>query len=167
MGQPVDAAVNEELGRQRFEPPNRKRLSGPGLRTFLRIADLWRLSEQQRRLVLGYPSRSTYYGWTKAAGEHRNLTLGVDVLMRISAALGIHEALTVLFITEQEAVAWLHQPHLATVFGGKPPLDLMTCGTQDGLLTVRRFLDGARGGLYMKPNGADDLMSEESDISFV
>jgi hypothetical protein len=34
------------------------------------------------------------------------------------------------------------------VFGGLPPLELVTSGSQDGLLSVRRFLDGARGGLY-------------------
>ena len=40
-------------------------------------------------------------------------------------------------------------PHQAPVFGGYPPLDIVTNGTQDGLMTVRRFLDGARGGVYM------------------
>jgi hypothetical protein len=41
-------------------------------------------------------------------------------------------------------------------FGGRPPLDLVTSGSQDGLLSVRRFLDGARGGLYMQPNTIDE-----------
>ena len=44
----------------------------------------------------------------------------------------------------------------------------MTDGTQDGLLTVRRFLDAARGGLYMEPNEADRnfILYEDTDIHF-
>ncbi|HUB12542.1 MAG TPA: MbcA/ParS/Xre antitoxin family protein [Acetobacteraceae bacterium] len=145
----------ERLDAMRFTPANRRRLSGPGLRSFLAIADLWGLSEEQRRLMLGLPSRSTYHGWIRTVREHGEITLPVDVLLRISAVLGIHQALGILFSSEQEGVAWLRLPHRATVFGGAPPLALATSGTQDGLLTVRRFLDAARGGFYMAPNELD------------
>jgi uncharacterized protein (DUF2384 family) len=151
----------------RFAPGNRRRLSGPGLRTFLAIADLWGLTEEQRRLALGLPSRSTYHNWVKTVREHGEITLGVDTLQRISAVLGIHQALGVLFDTEREATQWLHAPHGATVFGGKPPLVLVSSGTQDGLLTVRRFLDAARGGLYMEPNEVDAGFAHYTDSDFV
>lgn len=145
----------DRLDAGRFAPANRRRLSAPALRTFLAIADLWGLGEEERRLVLGYPSRSTYHNWAKQAREHAEITLDVDVLTRISAVLGIHQALGVLFATPREGVDWLRGPHQAMVFGGQPPLRLVTSGAQDGLLTVRRFLDAARGGLYMAPNAAD------------
>ena len=143
------------LDASRFAAPVRRRLSGPGLRTFLAIADLWGLTESERLLVLGVPSRSTYYGWVSAAREHRDFTLAVDVLTRISALLGIHQALGVLHASEREAIAWLRTPHRALPFGGQPPLALVTSGTQDGLMVVRRFLDAARGGFYMVPNEID------------
>lgn len=38
---------------------------------------------------------------------------------------------------------------------------------QDGLLTVRRFLDGARGGVYMEPNVADTSFVSYTDLKFV
>ncbi|MBC2886381.1 DUF2384 domain-containing protein [Ochrobactrum sp. CM-21-5] len=145
----------EILDAGRFTPLARKRLSAPGLRTFLMVADLWGLDEQQRLLVLGLPSRSTYYNWVKAVREHRDITLDVDVLMRLSAVLGIHQALGVLYPDEQTGVRWLHRSNQADVFGGCPPMRLVTSGLQDGLLTVRRFLDAARGGLYMEPNELD------------
>src|ERR1700742_953666 len=94
----------------RFDPANRRRLSAPALRTFLAIADLWGLSEEQRRLVLGYPSRSTYHNWCRQAREHGAFTLDVDVLTRISAVLGIHQPLGILFPTEQLGVEWLRTP---------------------------------------------------------
>jgi Protein of unknown function (DUF2384) len=156
------------LDRSRFAPANRRRLSAPAFRTFLAIADLWGLGEEERRLVLGYPSRSTYHNWARLAREHGEFTLDVDVLTRISAVLGIHQALGVLFGAEREGVAWLRGTHGAAVFGSKPPLALVTSGSQDGLLTVRRFLDAARGGLYMEPNAADTAFEpyREADIRF-
>lgn len=152
----------------RFAPSNRRRLSAPALRTFLAIPYLWGLTEEQRRLILGCPSRSTYHSWCKQAREHGAITLDVDVLTRISATLGIHQALGVLFDQKREGVAWLRQPHDARPFGGNPPLNLVTNGTQDGLMTVRRFLDAARGGLYMPPTAAeaDFAPYEDSEILF-
>jgi len=166
------AAIDTETGPDRldvarFAPANRRRLSGPGLRSFLAISDLWGLTEEQRRLVLGLPSRSTYHNWIKAVREHREITLDVDVLTRISAVLGIHQALGVLQDGERDAVAWLRGPHSAPVFGGRPPLDLVVSGTQDGLFLVRRFLDGARGGLYMPPNELDRGFRPYTDTDIV
>jgi hypothetical protein len=75
----------------------------------------------------------------------------VDTLTGISAVLGIQQALGALPGRERDGVAWLSASHRATVFGGRPPLDVMTSGTQDGLMAVRRFLDAARGGIYTEP----------------
>lgn len=156
------------LDMARFAPASRRRLSAPALRTFLAIADLWGLNEEQRRLILGYPSRSTYHSWSKQARAHGAFTLDVDVLTRISAIFGIHQALGVLFDDERDGVKWLREAHGAPVFGGHPPLDFVVNGTQDGLMTVRRFLDAARGGLYMPPNAADSGFApyEDSEIVF-
>ncbi|TBA11932.1 DUF2384 domain-containing protein (plasmid) [Rhizobium ruizarguesonis] len=158
---------SQRLDVERFAPANRRKLSAPALRTFLAIADLWGLTEEQRLLVLGYPSRSTYHNWAKQAREHGAFTLDVDTLTRISALLGIHQALGVLFSDERAGVAWLRTPHQALVFSGHPPLDIVTNGTQDGLMTVRRFLDGARGGLYMQPNALDEAFTPYEDAYIV
>ena len=100
----------QRLDRSRFAPANRRRLSAPALRTFLAIADLWGLTEEQRLLVLGYPSRSTYHNWCKQARAHGAFTLDFDVLTRISAVFGIHQALGILFPTEHLGVEWLRHP---------------------------------------------------------
>ncbi|MBX3447900.1 MAG: DUF2384 domain-containing protein [Parvibaculaceae bacterium] len=165
-------ATSEGDGVQRFDvsrfaPTNRRRLSAPALRTFLTIADLWGLTEEQRLLVLGCPARSTYHNWCKRVREHDAITLDVDVLLRISAVLGIHQALGVLFPDERSGVEWLTMPHGAIVFGGRPPLSLLTSGSQDGLLSVRRFLDGARGGLYMPPGSIDEAFEPYTDEELV
>lgn len=130
---------------ERYSPANRTRLSGAGLRTFLNIADRWGLTTTERRIVLGWPAGSTYRRWVRRARAEQPLTLSVDQLMRISAALGIHAGLQVLY-PEEEQVAWLREPHSNAVFGGRPPLALVTCGSLDGLMNVRRFLDARAGG---------------------
>ncbi len=152
----------------RFATANRRRLSGPGLRAFLAIADLWGLTEEQRRLILGYPARSTYQVWINKAREHRDITLSVDVMMRISAILGIYKGLRILFADDDNGVEWLRRPHKARVFGGASPIELITSGTQDALLTVRRFLDAACGGLYMAPSSEerDRPPYDDSEIIF-
>lgn len=155
------------LDPDRFTPANRRRLSAPGFRTFLAISDLWGLNEEQRRLALGLPSRSTFHNWVKEVREHRDVTLDVDVLTRISVILGIHQALGVLHPTEPEAITWLRMPHHAAVFGGQAPLNLIVSGTQDGMLTVRRFLDAARGGIYMEPNELDRAFRPYTDADIV
>ena len=157
----------QSLSSTRYLTPNRRRLSAPGFRAFLAIADLWGLSEEERRLILGYPSRSTYHNWAKLAREHGAFTLDADVLTRISAVFGIHQALGVLHAGEAEGIAWLRRPHDAPLFGGQPPLALITSGTQDGLMAVRRFLDAARGGFYMPPNALDAAFTPYEDGEIV
>ena len=81
--------------------------------------------------------------------------------------LGIWSALQILHGDEKAGIAWLRGPHRATVFGGLSPLEVMAAGTQDALLVTRRFLDGARGGLYMQPNEVDEGFAPYRDEDLV
>lgn len=154
--------------RTRLAPKNRRRLSGPALRTFLAIADLWGLTEKQRLAVLGNPSRSAYISWSKKVRENGKIYLNVDILMRISAVLGIHQNLAALFPEEPDGVAWLLQSYQARVFGGNAPLDLLLGGSLDSMMTIRRFLAAAGNGLYMPPSlGEVSPPYEDSEIIFL
>lgn len=167
LTQAPEPSATGALDAARFAPANRRRLSAPALRTFLVIADRWGLTEEQRRLVLGYPSRSTFHNWARLARMQQPITLDVDTLTRLSAVLGIHQALGVLFDGDADGVAWLKGPHNAPLFGGQPPLALVASGAQDSLMAVRRFLDAARGGLYMAPNALDAGFEGYADSDIV
>jgi uncharacterized protein (DUF2384 family) len=117
--------------------------------------------------VLGLPSLQRFGAWAAAVREHMDLILGVDVLTRISAVLGIHQALSILFVTEREAVNWLTGPHRAPAFGGRPPIELVVSGTLDGLLTVRRFLDAACLGEYISANEVEVGFHGYRDVDIV
>lgn len=46
---------------------DRKDLTGPALRTFFRIAEAWKLQEQEQMRLLGLESRSTLQSWKRGA----------------------------------------------------------------------------------------------------
>ena len=74
------------------EGPDLSRLSGPGLRAFLNLAEVWELTLDEQRSLLGGVSRSTYTRWRR----DRDALLSIDQLERVSHLLGIFEALGVL-----------------------------------------------------------------------
>jgi hypothetical protein len=129
LRKPADPAVSVE------------RMSGAGLRTFFRIAALWKLSVDEQITLLGSPARSTYFKWKKegAAGLPR------DVLERLSYVLGIYKALQVLVPDEAAADAWVRRPNDGAPFGGRSALERMLSGNVVDLYEVRRYLDAERG----------------------
>ena len=121
---------------------DRKGLSGPALRTFLRIAKLWSLSVEEQMILLGLTARSTFFKWKKDP----NPGLPKDTLERISYILGIYKALQILLPDEQAADGWVRRPNAALPFGGRSALDRMLSGQVADLFVVRQYLDAQRGG---------------------
>ena len=119
-----------------------KNLSGPALRSFFRIADLWALTVEEQLTLLGLRSRSTYFKWKKDPA----IQLPKDTLERISYLLGIYKALQILLPNEQAADEWVRQPNSASLFGGKSALSRMLSGHVSDLYVVRKYLDAQRGG---------------------
>lgn len=134
---------------------DRRRLSGPGLRTFLAIADLWRLSDAERRRILG-ATLDDYSMWTQRARDRSPLMLESDTLLRLAAVLGIYKALRNLHAAHAGALEWPRTPHQAAPFNGRPPLELVVDGRLEELLACLRFLCSAEQGLYMPPNPVID-----------
>jgi hypothetical protein len=110
------------------------------LRAFFRLAELWGLSMEQARVLLGRPSRATLYNWK--AGRVR--TVPHDTLSRVSYLLGIHKALQILYSDPALADSWPRRPNQA--FGGQSALERMLAGDVADLAAVRAHLDTARGG---------------------
>lgn len=135
----VDAPVTAPV--RRHTPAERRRKSGPGLRTFFRIADAWRLEPEEQRGLLGWPARSTLYTWK--AG--RAVTLPYDTLIRLSLVFGIYKALHVLYPDAALADGWVRLPNRNSLFGGRPPVTCMIEGGIEALIAVRRLLDARRG----------------------
>ncbi|MDF1854295.1 hypothetical protein [Pseudooceanicola sp.] len=111
--------AGSEPAPQEIDSEARCRVSGPGLRAFLAIADRYRITTRDRIALLGEPSNSTYHEWVKKARAAVPLSLPLDTLTRISRTLGIHKTLGILFPNEAEAMTWLKGPHRGEAFGGQ------------------------------------------------
>lgn len=121
---------------------DRKALSGPALRAFFRIAELWGLTVGEQMTLLGITARSTYFKWKKDAGA----LLPKDTLERISYVLGIYKALQILLPDEKAADDWVRRPNTAPPFAGRSALDRILSGQVADLFVVRQYLDAQRGG---------------------
>ncbi|MGE0724052.1 MAG: antitoxin Xre-like helix-turn-helix domain-containing protein [Alphaproteobacteria bacterium] len=124
-------------------PGERKDLSGPALRAFFRIADLWRLTVAEQMTLLGLTAASTFYKWRK---DPPATVLPKDTLERISYLLGIYRALQILLPDPKAADEWPRRPNGAAIFGGRSALDRMLSGQVADLFVVRQYLDAERGG---------------------
>ena len=122
--------------------PDRRILSGPALRTFIRIAGLWGLSVEEQMTLLGTSARSTFFKWKRDP----NVALPKDTLERISYVLGIYKALQILLPDEGAADEWVRRPNAAQPFGGRSALERMLSGQVMDLFVVRQYLDAQRGG---------------------
>ncbi len=111
-----------------------------GLTAFFSIAQEWGLNNEQQRLLLGSPGRTTFFDWKR---QHSG-KLSRDTLDRLSYLLGIYKALHILF-SDDAAAQWLRNPNADPLFGGLSPLQYLLSGQLVALADVRRYLDWARG----------------------
>lgn len=118
-------------------------MAAAGMRAFARIAELWGLSVNEQRVLLGQPPRSTFFAWRKASSK---IALSRDTLERLSNILGIYKSLQILFPDPKVADAWVRKSNAASVFGGRSALERMLAGNVSDLHAVRKYLDSVRGG---------------------
>lgn len=127
---------------RRGDPKIRRQMSGAAMRTFFNIAGMWKLSIEERRGLLGWPSESTFYKYQSGQVG----TLPYDMLIRISLVLGIYKDLQILYPEQDLADRWVRLPNSNPMFGGRPAIAYMSEGGMDALFHVRRLLDARRGG---------------------
>lgn len=111
------------------------------LRAFFKIAELWRLDQQEQLALLGQTDPLQLAQWAEGKGP----SLCRDTIERISYVLGIFHAINVLLPVRELANAWVREPNKAPIFGGKSALDRMTAGNVSDLYVVRQYLDAEAG----------------------
>jgi hypothetical protein len=123
-------------------PIDTKPLSGPAVRAFFKLADIWKLSVAEQMTLLGVKTRSTFFNWKRA----EELDLPKDTLERISYLLGIFKSLQVLLPDQESADTWVRRPNSNPLFAGRSALSRMLSGNVGDLFVVRQYLDAERGG---------------------
>jgi len=104
--------------------------AGAGLRTFERIAGQWKLPVVDAMALTGVDARSTYYELLRRARDSGEVKgLSKDQLDRLSYLLGIYHSIRVLFPhSKGTREAWVSRANKSSLFGGRPPLELMRSG---------------------------------------
>jgi len=120
----------------------RERLSRSALQAFFKLADAWKMRDDDARELLGGLSSSAYYEWKK----NPDRLLEVDRITRISYLIGIYKALHILY-GDKLADEWVSLPNKNVIFSGVSPLAYMQAGGLLAMQVVRKLLDARRGGL--------------------
>lgn len=117
-------------------------LQAVGLKAFARIAESWGLTLPEAA-ALADMSEST---WKRARKPDFGGDLTRDQMLRLSALVGIHKALT-LYFSDAIAAKWMTLPNMGPLFLGARPVDRLIEGGLPQFLEVRRYLDALRGGV--------------------
>jgi uncharacterized protein (DUF2384 family) len=118
----------------------RKRLTPAAIKAFFKIAETWELKNEDARALLGSVSSGKYFDLKKS---HKG-ALTQDELTRVSLLIGIFKSLNILF-SPKLANQWVTRPNSNPLFNDAPPILLIRSGIL-GMMSVRRLLDGRRGG---------------------
>lgn len=137
---------------------NRTRLSPAAIKGLLRVAERWKLKDDDTRALLGGISSGSFYTLksiptaatraglkTRRHTTHPSRALDQDQLTRVSLLIGIYKALNILF-SQELADAWITLPNTNGMFGGEAPLEYMKKGGIPAFVRVRQLLDARRGG---------------------
>jgi Protein of unknown function (DUF2384) len=120
---------------------SRTRLSPAAIKGIFRIADRWRLRDEDTRALLGGMSSGSFY----ALKGRANKTLDEDQLTRVSLLIGVFKALNILY-SQKLADSWISLPNANPMFGGDSPLNYMKKGGIPAIIRIRQLLDARRGG---------------------
>jgi hypothetical protein len=120
----------------------RKRLRGSSLTAFFKIMELWKVRDEDAKLLLGRVSNGPFYEMKKNPKEK---VLDVDQMYRISYLLGIFKAINILH-GQELADRWAQIPNHSPLFHGQKPLQYMIDGGLPSLQDVRRLLEGGIQG---------------------
>lgn len=121
----------------------RKRLSASSLIAFFNMMKIWKVRDEDAKLLLGGVSNGPFYEMKKSP---KSKVLDIDQMFRVSYLLGIFKAINILH-GQKLADEWVQLPNRNILFGGKTPLEYMIAGGLPAMQNVRRLLDGRRGGV--------------------
>ena len=105
------------------------------VRLYLRIADLWKLTDAQAAVLAG---TDTYNLDDWRSGDFIDIT--TDMHRRMAYLIGISGALATLFGDTPQADGWIKRPNQAALFEGASALDFMLGGDVERIVKVHSYL---------------------------
>lgn len=139
LPQPV-AGFSADLAANLSDKQVQKRLSPAARKAFFKLANVWKIRDEEAKQLLGGISNGAFY---QLKGGELKTTLDQDRLVRISLLVGIFKALNTLY-SQKLADAWISLSNSNPMFAGETPLAYMVKGGQPAMIRVRQLLDARR-----------------------
>jgi len=137
--QPV-AGFSPDMAADLSDKRVQKRLSPAARKAFFKIANAWKIRDEEAKQLLGGISNGAFY---QMKGGELKTPLDQDRLVRVSLMVGIFKALNTLY-SQKLADAWISLPNSHPMFAGDTPLAYMVKGGQPAMMRVRQLLDARR-----------------------
>ena len=139
VSQPV-AGFSADVAADLSDKQVQKRLSPAARKAFFKIANAWKIRDEEAKQLLGGISNGAFY---QLKGGELRTPLDQDRLVRVSLMVGIFKALNILY-SQRLADAWMSLPNSNPMFAGDTPLAYMVKGGQPAMMRVRQLLDARR-----------------------
>ena len=139
LSQPV-AGFSADVAADLSDKQVQKRLSPAARKAFFKIANAWKIRDEEAKQLLGGISNGAFY---QLKGGELRAPLDQDRLVRVSLMVGIFKALNTLY-SQKLADAWISLPNSNSMFAGDTPLAYMVKGGQPAMMRVRQLLDARR-----------------------
>ncbi|WP_338503128.1 DUF2384 domain-containing protein [Sphingomonas kaistensis] len=110
-------------------------LEAAGLRTFFRIADIWRLSEAERAAILNLDEEGL------RLAKEQPASIKQETLHRLSYVFRIYRAVNTLLPDAHRAAEWMRAPGKVPIHGGRSAITIMASGEPNDLQRVTEYLD--------------------------
>ena len=137
--QPVDG-FSADMATDLSDRQVQKRLSPAARKAFFKIANAWKIRDEEAKQLLGGISNGAFY---QLKGGELKTPLDQDRLVRVSLMVGIFKALNTLY-SQELADAWISLPNSNPMFAGDTPLAYMVKGGQPAMMRLRQLLDARR-----------------------
>jgi hypothetical protein len=134
------AGFNADMAADLSDRRVQKRLSPAARKAFFKIANAWKIRDEEAKQLLGGMSNGAFY---QLKGGELKTSLDQDRLLRVSLMVGIFKALNTLY-SQKLADAWISLPNSNPMFAGDTPLAYIVKGGQPAMMRVRQLLDARR-----------------------
>ena len=109
---------------------------------YARIVEAWKIDDSVAREMISVDPQT----WMQIKNGTWNGSLDQEQLMRISAVIGLYDALHSYF-NDDLADRWVTMPNKGPMFSGRKPVDIMSDGGLPMMIKTRHYSDALLGGV--------------------
>lgn len=131
--------VNSKIEKTPYKTPiySRESLSTPTIRAMAKIAEAWKLSDEEAMCLLGEDDLGLYFSWTR---DPEFALLSEKQIKRVSYLLSVYRKLPEYLRRTESPAAWLRTKNESIMFRGKAPLEYMLEGDMDRIHSVLFYI---------------------------